>query len=81
MIPATPRSTPKLPAIVVAVRFDGAKTDKTYDYFSTLPLEVGDKVIVETFRGEAAAIVAEIKTHSDKAEKFVVGMNDGGTVE
>ena len=74
----TPPVPPTQTTIVVAVKFDGGRSEKAYDYLSTLPLKAGDKVIVETFRGESPATVVEVKEASDRAEKFVVGYNDGG---
>ena len=65
---------PAPPTMIVAVCFPGS--DKTYDYYTHFPLGIGDEVIVATSRGEATVTVAEIKMHSDRAEKFVLRMAD-----
>jgi hypothetical protein len=55
---------------VVSVKFKWG--DGTYDYFCDFPVSVGDKVVVETKRGEATVEVVEIKGESDKATKPVL---------
>ncbi|MEJ8571283.1 hypothetical protein [Microbaculum marinum] len=55
---------------VAAVKFKWS--DKTYDYFAPFPVEVGQKVIVETRRGETTVEIVEIKNGSDRAEKFLL---------
>lgn len=64
--------TPSL--AVAAIRFKWQKDDRTYDYFIPAGLELapGDKVIVETKRGETTVEVVEIKAESDKAEKHIL---------
>lgn len=64
--------TPSL--AVAAVKFKWQKDEKTYDYWIPAGLDVkpGDKVIVETRRGETEVEVIEIKAESDKAEKQIV---------
>lgn len=54
---------------VVSVLFSGSH--QTYDYFCAFDVKVGDNVIVDTRRGEANVIVAEVKDHSDKATASV----------
>lgn len=44
----------------------------TYDYWCDEPVKPGDKVIVETKRGEAKVTVVEVKQGSDKATKSVL---------
>ncbi|MBZ3691027.1 hypothetical protein [Phyllobacterium calauticae] len=56
--------------LIVAVKF--GFSDKTYDYFSDIPVEVGQTVYVETSRGEAKVQIMEIKDASDRAEKSVL---------
>jgi primosomal protein N' len=66
------------PRLVAAVRFKWQKGEdtKTYDYFvpAGLELSAGDKVVVETKRGETETEVevVEIKAESDKAEKTII---------
>lgn len=61
---------------VAAVKFKWQKAEdgKTYDYFvpAGLELQLGDKVMVETRRGETEVTVVEIKTESGMAEKEVL---------
>ncbi|MCS0459496.1 DUF5839 family protein [Rhizobium favelukesii] len=56
---------------VAAVKFKWQKDEKTYDYFipTELTVNIGDKVVVETARGETTVEVMEIKSGSDKAQK------------
>ena len=67
-----------IPGSFAAVRFDGS--DKTYDYFAPISVEVGDRVVVETRRGEAVVTVAEIKDRSERAEKSILRMADESDV-
>ncbi|TLX12102.1 hypothetical protein [Rhizobium sp. MHM7A] len=64
------------PRLVAAVRFkwQNGEDTKTYDYFVPVGLELspGEKVIVETKRGETEVDVVEIKAESEKAEKTVI---------
>lgn len=68
------------PRLVAAVRFKWQKGEdtKTYDYFVPAGLELapGDKVMVETKRGETEVEVVEIKAESDKAEKTIIRRAD-----
>lgn len=61
-----------------AVKFKWQKDDKTYDYFipEGLELAAGDKVLVETKRGETEVEVVEIKTDSERAEKEILRRAD-----
>jgi cell fate regulator YaaT (PSP1 superfamily) len=72
------------PRLVAAVRFKWQKGEdtKTYDYFvpAGLELAVGDRVVVETKRGETEVEVVEIKTESDKAEKTIIRRADPAPV-
>lgn len=58
---------------IAAVRFKWQKAEdaKSYDYFvpAGLDLSVGDRVMVETKRGETEVEVVEIKAESEMAEK------------
>lgn len=58
---------------VVSVLFFGSHS--RYDYFCDFDVKVGDEVIVDTRRGEANVIVAEVKDHSDKATASVKRVN------
>ena len=59
---------------VAAVKFKWQKDEKTYDYFipEGLTVNVGDKVIVETTRGETTVEVMAIKSESELAQKKIV---------
>jgi primosomal protein N' len=59
---------------VAAVMFKWQKDGKTYDYFipADLKVSVGDKVVVETSRGEATVEVMAIKSDSDLAQKKIL---------
>ena len=62
------------PLAVAAIQFKWQKDGKTYDYFipEGMTVNVGDKVVVETTRGETTVEVMEIKAGSDKAQKKVL---------
>lgn len=68
---------------IAAVRFKFQKEGdgKTYDYLvpNGFILNAGDKVIVETKRGEATVTVVEIKDASEMAEKFILRVADPET--
>lgn len=57
-----------------AVKFKWQKDDKAYDYFipDGLELAPGDKVVVETRKGETEVEVVEIKDGSERAEKEIL---------
>jgi primosomal protein N' len=57
-----------------AVKFKWQKDEKTYDYFipDDLELSPGDKVMVETKRGETEVEVIEVKKGSERAEKEIL---------
>lgn len=59
---------------VAAVKFKWQKDEKTYDYFipAELAVNVGDKVVVETARGETTVEVMAIKPASEMAQKKIV---------
>ncbi|MEX2739965.1 hypothetical protein AB3480_00700 [Rhizobium mongolense] len=65
---------------VAAIKFKWQKEvdAKTYDYFVPHGLELapGDKVIVETKRGETEVEVVAIKTESAMAEKTILRRAD-----
>jgi primosomal protein N' len=71
------------PLLVAAVKFKWQKDDKTYDYLipAELTVNVGDKVVVETMRGETKVEVVEIKFESDKAQKKIVRVVEPEPVE
>jgi primosomal protein N' len=63
------------PALAIAaVKFKWQKDEKTYDYLipAGLELEPGDKVVVETKRGETEVEVVAIKAESEMAAKPVL---------
>ncbi|OCJ05280.1 hypothetical protein A6U87_14850 [Rhizobium sp. AC44/96] len=62
------------PLLVAAIKFKWQKDEKTYDYFipSDLTVNVGDKVAVETVRGETTVEVMEIRTLSTMAQKKIL---------
>ena len=64
--------------LAAAVKFKWQKDDKTYDYFvpEGLQLAPGDKVLVETKRGETEVEVVEIKANSERAEKEILRRAD-----
>ena len=59
---------------VAAIKFKWQKDGKTYDYFipEGLELKPGDKVVVETARGETEVEVMAIKAESDMAAKVII---------
>lgn len=54
---------------IVSVIFSGSPN--RYDYRCPFDVKVGDNVVVETRRGDATVVVAEVKDHSDKATATV----------
>jgi len=60
--------------IVAAIKFKWQKDEKTYDYFipAGLLVNVGDKVVVETARGETTVEVMAIKAESQMAQKKIL---------
>lgn len=74
------------PALAVAaVKFKWQKGDdqKTYDYLIPhgLELAAGDKVMVETKRGETEVEVVEIKAESEMASKPILRRADPAPTE
>lgn len=55
---------------VVSVAFNNGP--KLYDYFTDLPLKVGDLVVVPAGAFYSVVTVKKVKVTSRKAEKFVV---------
>ncbi|ULJ73637.1 hypothetical protein [Rhizobium gallicum] len=70
---------------VAAIKFKWQKEGdaKTYDYFVPQGLELapGDKVMVETKRGETEVEVVEIKAESEMASKPILRRADPAPVE
>ncbi|MGF6157813.1 primosomal protein N' [Ensifer sp. KUDG1] len=68
---------------VAAVKFKWQKDEKTYDYFipEGLTVNVGDKVVVETARGETTVEVMAIKPESELAQKKIVRVVEPEAVE
>lgn len=66
--------TPSLTVAAVRFKWQKGEDTKTYDYFVPHGLELspGDKVMVETKRGEAEVEVVEIKTESEMAAKRIL---------
>lgn len=66
--------------LAAAVKFKWQKGEdtKTYDYFipEGMDLAPGDKVLVETKRGETEVEVVEIKDASERAEKEILRCAD-----
>lgn len=60
--------------LVAAIKFKWQKDGKTYDYFipGDLTVSVGDKVVVETARGETTVEVMEIRPTSKMAQKAIL---------
>ncbi|ASP79626.1 hypothetical protein [Sinorhizobium meliloti] len=75
--------TEATPLLVAAVKFKWQKDEKTYDYFipGDLTVAVGDKVIVETARGETTVEVMAIKLNSEMAQKTIVRLVEPEAVE
>ncbi|MGH0345522.1 hypothetical protein NKY44_17180 [Sinorhizobium meliloti] len=71
------------PLLVAVVKFKWQKDEKTYDYFipGDLTVAVGDKVIVETARGETTVEVMAIKPNSEMAQKAIVRLVEPEAVE
>lgn len=59
---------------VAAIMFKWQKDGKTYDYFipEGMTVNVGDKVVVATARGETTVEVMETKTESEMAQKKIL---------
>lgn len=66
--------TEATPLLVAAVKFKWQKDEKTYDYFvpAGLTVNIGDKVVVATARGETTVEVMAIKTESEMAQKKIL---------
>jgi primosomal protein N' len=58
---------------IIAVKFKGG--DKTYDFFATIPVLVGQRVWVPMRNGgKTKAMVVQIKAESDNAEHTILGV-------
>lgn len=51
--------------MIASVQFPGST--KSYDYIAPFPVHIGQKVVVETRRGEAVVEVVAVKEKSDAA--------------
>lgn len=70
--------TPSRAVAAVKFKWQKAEDTKLYDYFvpTDLELQPGDRVLVETKRGETEVEVVEIKTESEMAEKEILRRAD-----
>ncbi|MBY5657139.1 hypothetical protein HFO40_19955 [Rhizobium leguminosarum] len=68
---------------VAAITFKWQKDGKTYDYFipEGMTVNIGEKVVVATARGETTVEVMEIKTESDMAQKNILRVVQPETTE
>lgn len=71
-------NTSGAPRLAAAVKFKWQKDDKTYDYWVPEGLELapGDKVIVETRRGETEVEIVQIKDGSEMASASIIRRAD-----
>lgn len=51
---------------------DGKPSAKKYSYFTDIPLEVGDRVIVPTYRGDSEGIVCTVNVPESKVDERVM---------
>jgi primosomal protein N' len=70
--------TPALAIAAVRFKWQKGEDQKTYDYFVPHGMELapGDKVMVETKRGETEVSVVEIKAVSEMASKPILRRAD-----
>lgn len=70
--------TPALAVAAVRFKWQKGEDQKTYDYLVPHGLELspGDKVMVETKRGETEVEVVEIKAESEMASKPILRRAD-----
>lgn len=75
--------TPALAVAAVRFKWQKGEDTKTYDYLVPHGLELapGDKVMVETKRGETEVTVVEIKAESEMASKPVLRRADPVSTE
>ncbi|WP_051903706.1 hypothetical protein [Neorhizobium vignae] len=75
--------TPALAVAAVKFKWQKGEDTRTYDYFVPhgLDLAAGDKVMVETKRGETEVEVVEIKAESEMASKLILRRADPAPAE
>lgn len=60
---------------IVNVRYcgrDGQPAGRPYSYYTEIPLQVGDRVIVPTFKGDGEAVVAEINVPESRIDERIL---------
>ena len=75
--------TPALAVAAVKFKWQKGEDTRTYDYFVPTGLELvpGDKVLVETKKGETEVEVVEIKAESERAAKTILRRADPAPAE
>lgn len=75
--------TPALAVAAVKFKWQKGEDTRTYDYFVPHGLELspGDKVLVETKKGETEVEVVEIKAKSELASKTILRRAEPAPVE
>lgn len=70
--------TPTLAVAAVKFKWQKGEDTRTYDYFVPAGLELapGDKVLVETKKGETEVEVVEVKAKSELAAKTILRRAD-----
>lgn len=62
---------------IVEVQFCGASgkpQGRRYSYYTDIPLEVGDRVIVPTYKGDGEGIVCEVNVPESRVDERVLPM-------
>ncbi|MEA5041583.1 MAG: hypothetical protein VB053_03465 [Oscillibacter ruminantium] len=58
--------------VIVAVRYcgkDGEPSGRAFNYFTDIPLAVGDRVIADTYKGPGEAVVSEVNIPESKVDE------------